>query len=487
MAPKRALRRPAAAKARLARPAAAIPRPPAAAAVKQLHELDLMRLQGLQCIYLKDALYYGRAIEVCGTPKGLRMEEGEYYMQMKILGTKDDVLLRSLTGKSDRLVDVHICGPGCAAALTGEFVLHGKSYEVSKDKEAWFTNVEEVVVVEPGPDELARLRAAARLEEEPADEGRPPGGETPKGKKRKKEKTKRKTENKAKKDEREKEGKAAVEDESEEEEIGKKSLEAMYEGTGLDPSAKRRKSFLKKARRLAKGKKKKKKKNDSDSESSSSDSTSSTSSGGQGGLFTSEKKVKQVWRKYPGALTAVAVSETKSRLLTSAGNLWSEDRKSLPPLFCQYARQNLLPHMAPAMGQEVISISTALDLLLEGRPSASADILSQRLKALEGLSRGSHWSMTRQFELVRIDQPGIADEAEAYQAAKYAKEEEKIRSLMSRSPGGKGGDTGTGGSGKGKRGKEGKGSGKYKGDDSGKGKGGTKRDDKNESWQKKDK
>lgn len=397
MAPKRAMRRPGARPPpRLRRPAHADEEPALPRRERQLHELTMGQLKGLNCILLKDAVYYGRPVQV-------------------------------------------------------------------------FTNAEEVIALEPVPDELARLREAAQ--EDPNQAGQKPPKDS---KKRKKE---------DKKDKREVDGRKELVEDLEEEEPGQKSLEALYNGTGLDPDAKRRGKVLRRARRLAKGKKKKKKKRDDDSssENSSTGSSSSSTSGGQGGLFTSEKKVKQVWRRFPGSLTAVAVGETKNRLLTATGSLWNENRRSLPPLFCQYARQHLLPNMAPAMGQEVISVSMALDLLLEGRPSACADISAQRLKALEGLSRGFDWSMTRQYELVRVDQPGIADEAESYQAAKSAKEEEKLRSLMNKPPTARAPETG----GKGKKGREGKGSGKYKGEDSGKGKSDGKRDNKEETWQKK--
>lgn len=93
--------------------------------------------------------------------------------------------------------------------------------------------------------------------------------------------------------------------------------------------------------------------------------------------------------------------------------------------------------------------------------------------------------MTRQYELVRIDQQGIADEAETFQAAKHAREEERLRSLMGKGAGGRGLETIGGGAGKGQRkGKEPKGGGKQKGDDHGKGKSEGKKDDRNE-WQKK--
>lgn len=129
-------------------------------------------------------------------------------------------------------------------------------------------------------------------------------------------------------------------------------------------------------------------------------------------------------------------------------------------------------------------LSLGLDLLLQGKPSSTADLLSQRLKALEALSRGAHWTVARQLELCRADQGGIAEESEALDAAKQAREEEKLRTMTNRAPGYKGGDA-SGGGGKGKRGKDTKGSQKGKGEEGGKGKQDGKREDKGDSWQKK--
>jgi len=115
-----------------------------------------------------------------------------------------------------------------------------------------------------------------------------------------------------------------------------------------------------------------------------------------------------------------------------------------------------------------------------GKPAWAADVLAQRLKALESLSRGTHWTIARQLELIRSDPQSITGEGEGMDAAKAAKEEEKLRSSLSRT-----GDLRSGI--KGKKGKDSKGTGKGGNDDGGRGKGGAgKRESKGE-WQKKDK
>jgi len=72
------------------------------------------------------------------------------------------------------------------------------------------------------------------------------------------------------------------------------------------------------------------------------------------------------------------------------------DKPSLPPLFTQYSRQVVMPGMSASLQQEVITISQALDLLAQGKVGSSMDVLTQRLKSLEALGRGAHWTMCRQ-------------------------------------------------------------------------------------------
>lgn len=110
---------------------------------------------------------------------------------------------------------------------------------------------------------------------------------------------------------------------------------------------------------------------------------------------------------------------------------------------------------------------------------------SQRLKALEALSRGTHWSIARQHELVRTDSGGMAGDEEALTAAKQARAEERLKGMVGRPPMGRGSDYGQGGGQKGKKGKAG---GKGKQEDGPRGKGGEgKKEETQATWQKKNK
>eukprot|EP00438_Fugacium_kawagutii_P001025 Skav205833 [mRNA] locus=scaffold160:189305:190459:- [translate_table: standard] len=376
---------------------------PAVAAVpapRLLRDLQFGELQRLDFIVLKGAKYYGRSVDVGGHVKGVRLVERQLYLDIKVTGTRDDGFLRAISGLPTRMAQAHICEPACGAPLEGEFLLHAEAFDtVEKASEPWLSNLEEVVPEIGERDELEKLRAAAR-----GDEGTPSGKEKKeKNKKEKKKDSKKKKEKEKKKKKKEqspsKKEKKDLEEEVEKKKadrsssssstgpegpVGEKSLEAVFEGTGLDPDFRRRTRFLKKAKRVSKKlKKKKRKESEGSGSSQSSSSSEEPSQEGHLGLFEPEKRVKAIWRKCPGALTAHSLSEAKERLLTSSGALWSGDKQTLSPLFTYYARQNLMPTMSPPMAQETLTLGVALDLVLQGQVAGAADVMSQRLKALE--------------------------------------------------------------------------------------------------------
>lgn len=482
MAPKVA-RRPAGAGVpagrRLRRPAAAEGKGGGKGELKRLSQLALEELKSLDTVFFTDALYYGRVVELCGVVKGVRFAGPELILDVKALGTTDDGLLRAVTAEESRAMEVHVCSEDCGALLTGALLVHGRHYErVNKGDKPWFCNMEAVVPPEAEVDELRGLREAAAVGV--------PRREPEEVEKDSREKEEKKDKKKERRDKKEKSGKKVKKGEGSqgsqavEEERGKKDLAAVFAGAGLDPDLKKRLKMLRRARKIGKKKKKKKKSSGSSSTSSSTGSATASSSGEEA-LFSTSKRVKKIWLRYPGALTAGSVKEAKERLLTSSGSLWSEDRKTLPPLFVHYARTNLLgTGVSPPLAQEILTLSMALDLGMQGKIAASLDVLSQRLKALETLTQGSHWTVARQHELCRLDQGGIAEENESREAARLAREEERLRAQVTKGgSGGKGQD-----SGKSRKGKEGKSPGKGKGDDGNKGKGGDgKKED--QSWQKK--
>ena len=482
MPPKRARRRPAAAgpppppaRGVLRRPAAAVARARQRVEPERwLSELSLEELSALGQVWLKKAIYYDKEVEVVGKPSNVRIEGIQTFMDLKVAGTKDQDLLRVASGRSERVLSVHICGKGCANILSDESLIHGKAFvKVKGDEEPWMSNMVETVPEEKEEDELRKLREEAekrKAEEKGA-------GNAPK-KEKKKKKSKKEDEDadsgeKAKKGKEKK--KRRQEESSEELELGQKSLGAIFSSTGLDPDTKRRGKFTKRAQRIGQGKKKKKKKEEEEEDGSGS-SSSSSSSGEEDpgtGLFESERKLMRIWKKHPGALTQSAAAEAQQHLVAASGAMWGVDKRKVNPVFTMYSRQCLVSHMSPPMAQEAITISQVLDLALQGHIASGCDILAQRLKALESSARGrSHWSVSRQMELIKLDGVSIAEDEEARIAARRAREDEKLKKMMNQPQPNRNYENQGGGKG-GKQGKDWKGGKKGKTGDAGKGKGGN--------------
>lgn len=456
---------------RIRRPAAA---PAMAPPPKRLVDLSIPDLGKLNVIWLVKAKYYGKEVDLVAKVTNVSIEGGQVYLVAEGCGTRDDGVLRMLSGRDDRQVYIHVCGADCSALVTDENLFHGTEFvEVELNTEPWFTNAVKVRREErPEDDEMQRLREAALKAAEEEGDG---SKDTPKDKKSKKEAK----ESKKKKDKKEGQGDPKEADEGLD--LGQISLAIAFKGTGLDPEVKVRNALTKKARKN--GKKKKKKKKGSSSESSSTTSTTSSGSGGLEGnaaLFDNERKLKLIYRKYPGVLAGTALAEIRRTLMTTSGTLWDIERGRLPPIFTQYIRQQLGGVMSPAMLQEALTLGQALDGLLQGRIAGCCDLLCQRLKSLESTSRGAHWTVGRQMELVRGEATAMADEAETSEAFKRAREEEKMRSLVSKGAGGKAGENA---SPKGKKGKDSKGGGRGKTNDYGKSREQDGRKDEKGGWQ----
>ena len=445
-------------------------------------------LSNVGIVKLSKAGYYGREVEVVGEVRSARMENGETFLDLAVSGTRDQELLKVLSGKMNRMLTVHVCKDSCGQVLTGEDLIHGSEYaKVKVEDEGWYGNLESVAGIEPPEDELSRLRREAE-ERTKKDAERE---KSPKKKKEKRKKEKKKDKEKKKRKDEPEPVASSSSEEAEEEEPGgaRKSLKALFGRTGLDPDSKKRHKVTKRARRLGKGKKKKKKK-DSDSKEESEDSSSGTTSGGDegSGLFDSDRKVRLLADRCPGALSFAALLDARRQLLTAAGTSWAMEKEVLSPVFVQYIRQQMQGRLSAPMLQEALTIGTCLDAMVLGKCAFTMDVLAQRLKALEALALGTHWSIARQLEVVRSDAMTLAQENENYEALKRARDEDRMKSRMARPPAPRPyeGDGNYKGPKKGK-GKSGYGKSKA-GDDAGKNKGGDGRRDDRQQWQgKKDK
>ena len=275
---------------------------------------------------------------------------------------------------------------------------------MNERRQPWHTRFEKSEVVAEEKDEMAKLRehyeARGGLV---AREKRSPSAEDEKDRKKKKKKKKEKEKEKKPEKARSEKGET---DEEMGQEKGQKSLRSLCSGTCLDPRVEERAKLLRRARRL--GKKEGKK---------------SARPVRRHRLRVRPLRMKSSWRRakacslrkrghcgYPGSLGAQTIAGMKESLMTNSGTLHSLDRKSLPPLYTQYYRNELHSMVSPSMGQELLTISQTADLLLRGHAARAVDLLSQRFKALEQQARGAHWSVARQLDWCQQTRSGFPKE-----------------------------------------------------------------------------
>lgn len=112
-------------------------------------------------------------------------------------------------------------------------------------------------------------------------------------------------------------------------------------------------------------------------------------------------KVKEIGDRFPGALSAQALNQMRLGLLQDLGV--ENEATGLKPVAVQYVRQQLIKKASPPVQRELLTIGSAVDLLLKAKPAAACDVLLQRLKAMESILAGSHWAVAQKQEPVGKD------------------------------------------------------------------------------------
>lgn len=108
---------------------------------------------------LEDVRYYGQAAPVAGHFKGLSSEGEGLFAKLKVSGTRNEELLRVLSGRKDKVVHVHLCEEGCTGQLSDEMLLHASGFEDTElNRVPWLTNLQGMREEDEMPDELADLR-----------------------------------------------------------------------------------------------------------------------------------------------------------------------------------------------------------------------------------------------------------------------------------------------------------------------------------------
>lgn len=384
-------------------------------------------------IVMEEASYYLGACRAAGIIKTMEVDGGEVHLGVAMIGTTHEGILKHHSGNPQGYFRVHRCGVDCSGDAVADDLIH--CYKVRKlkpvaEEEGWTRNLEKTVPLMAEHDDLRALRQRGEALA-PMDPG---AAETPKDKskedtKDKKDKKKKKKEKKKKDESEEKSNssKRPALDGSRCKAASVKTGKALFSGTGLDVKDKVRRKVMRRARKAMK--KKKKEKSSSGSESSSSTASVAENTWLEDSLFSQGNKVKEIGERFPGALSSQALNQMRSGMLQDLG--LDSDSTELKPMVLQYVRQQLLRRASPPVQRELLTIGSAVDLLLKYRAAAACDVLLQRLKAMESVLAGSHWAVAQKLELVGKDGMALAGVEEMTIAQKDAYQEQRSNWLSS--------------------------------------------------------
>ena len=377
--------------------------------------------KGLKLV-VSEATYWEEPVKLAGVIEKVEGDGESKTICLNLLGTNSESLVRWKGKFPGQPLLVHLCHKDCGR-IAKDGLVHCDKLRLAKVEveEPWMMNLSGM---DPRPkeDELDGLRRRAEMvgtgEEAPGEGKRKSessGSEvSSKEKKSKKKKKKKKKNHKSSKE------KKKVN--------GTKSLAEVFSTTGLDPDPEVRRKALRRAKKIAK---KKGRRSSSSTSSRSSEASSVTGEGGASEIFGQEVRVKSIWLRIPGALTAATLQQMQSSLVKQTGQPWELDKKALPPIFTQYWKAVLDGKSTRPMSRELHTLGFIVDLLLQGRAAAACDVATQRMKSLEQVAGGGDFRVAQRQELVPLDHQTMSSATETLEASRLQREEVKARSAAS--------------------------------------------------------
>eukprot|EP00435_Cladocopium_sp_Y103_P069901 s206_g34.t1 len=118
----------------------------------------------------------------------------------------------------------------------------------------------------------------------------------------------------------------------------------------------------------------------------------------------------------PGRLASRLLLKMRSEVaLGSAGAVESSQDRT-PPIAVNYLLTLMMPHLGSKMNlrtqRELRTLMVVLDLLAKKAPARAADIVAQRVKALERATAEGHWATAQFLELIPTENAGLLDRDE---------------------------------------------------------------------------
>ena len=215
-----------------------------------------------------------------------------------------------------------------------------------------------------------------------------------------------------------------------EQQLKKEEEKAKKESRGRSRSRKRRRG------------RKKRRASSSERRSGSGGSRSSESSRGFRQPFTrGEDELWRLSKRNPGQLLKSGMKELSRYLASRAESGGGDESWSSYKMMAYINQVVLVQHPPPAIGvrshRELITLGTAIDMLIMGELAELGDLLMQRLKALETSLVESNWMSARHQELIPPQAASLTSESERRRAAKQEAASLKLKELMNKNRGNK--------------------------------------------------
>ena len=183
---------------------------------------------------------------------------------------------------------------------------------------------------------------------------------------------------------------------------------------------------------------------------------------------SNQLRLVQYAKKLPGRLASRLLLKMEQESARGLMRAEDDEAKALtPPAAVHYLLTVMLPTLQQRVNlrgqRELKTLCTALDYLGRHQPARAADLLAQRVKALEKASHDGHWTSAQFLELLPPEGAGLLERDEEVFMNREALLELKLRGMSKEKPKGdqKGNPPAKGGK-KGKEAGKGKGSAKEK-------------------------
>ena len=170
--------------------------------------------------------------------------------------------------------------------------------------------------------------------------------------------------------------------------------------------------------------------NEEDSYESSDESVFRKASPGTG--KASQLGLVQYCQRKPGRLASRMLLRMQIETARDPGEAIKMDEKKTPAAATPYLHAIMLPHLGQKASlrsiRELRTLAMAIDHLAKKQPAHAADVLSQRLKAVERATQEGHWTSAQHLELITPEQGGLLERDEQIYVKNETLLDQKLRS-----------------------------------------------------------